>query len=206
MFVGWSGCLNMKFVGRIKNKELRDKVVGYFRENSEIIKATPTSITGKYHPPDEDKPGALIRHGDKVAWFCIQVASEFRLSSRELDVLIVAAYMHDIANATVAQGWSKIFIATDEEFIRGVQIKRNQELALKHAHFSAREVCNWVKGTLPHEDLVKLYYIIERHMAHWYPEDYEWKSWEPELPETFLEKMFALADYVMSRRNMTVVF
>lgn len=193
----------MKFIGRVKNRQLREKVVQYFRENKEAIRITPTSRTGYYHPKDEDSPGAIIRHGDKVAWFCIQAAKEFKFSTSELDLLIVASYMHDIAKATVAQGYSPIIISTDKEFIRGHQIKPSSDLIRSHAHHSARVTCNYVKDTITHGDLCVLYDVIERHMAHWYPEEYKRA---PPLPETFLEKVFALADMIMSRKGIKVDF
>jgi len=193
----------MRFIDKVANEALRQKVIDYYEENDELIRMVPTSTSGKYHPPDENKPGAMILHGDKVAWFCLVTAREFRLSQREIDILIVAAYMHDIANATVAMGFKPVLFSFEDSFQRGHQLSPSRELRAHHAHHSARVAGNLVKGTLPHEDLVKLYRIIERHMAHWYDEDDERA---PELPETDLEKWFALADMVMSRKEMRIEF
>jgi len=193
----------LKFIDKVENEALREKIIEYYKENAELIHMIPTSTSGRYHPPDEDKPGALIRHGDKVAWFCLVTAREFQLSQRDIDILIVAAYMHDIANAVTGMGFKPVLFSFEDEFKRGHQLLPSKDVRAHHANFSARITGNLVKDTLPHEDLVKLYNIIERHMAHWYDKDDERA---PPLPETDLEKWFALGDRVMSEKEMRIEF
>jgi hypothetical protein len=157
----------------------------------------PASLRGG-HSKDEDTGGGLILHGDKVAWFCLGASECLNLSERDTDILITASYLHDMTKATRI-GYKKVIFNFEGTIKRGYEIRPNMEIDHLHALYSAREGCKIVKEAIEHEDLEKLYHIIERHMI-WYNEGVE----RPPLPETNLEKLFSLADYIMSRKEVNM--
>lgn len=187
----------MRFLHEIKNAALRDKIIAYYDENIELLSLRPGSMSGKYHPVDEDRGGGQILHSDKVAWFCLRACEHFQLPDNIRDILIAAAYLHDVSKSTL-MGYKRVFFNFEGTIARGYQLNPG-DTDLHHANFSAREGASLIKGTVPHEDLVVFYNVVERHMSHWYPEDDDRR---PPLPETFLEKLFSTADNIMSQKEI----
>ena len=150
----------------------------------------PPSLSGDTHSKDEDVGGGLIIHCDKVAWFCIQYDDVYPLDVRDKDVLITASYLHDISKATL-MGYKHHMFNFNGTIVRGYEWSPNKDIDSNHASFSAKEGCKIVKGTIAQDKLEMLYHIIERHMKYKAP-----------FPETELEKLFALADHMMSRKEI----
>lgn len=55
----------------------------------------PASITGKYHPPDDNVPGGLCWHLKKTAWLGYRMFDNLGLCT---DIGVVAGLLHDIAH------------------------------------------------------------------------------------------------------------
>ncbi len=187
----------MRFLHEIKNEALREKIVVFYQDKLDLLSLRPGSISGEHHPGDEDRGGGQIIHSDKVAWFCMHMCEQMQYPDNIRDVLIAAAYLHDVSKSTI-MGYKRVIFNFEGAIARGHQLKPG-DTDKHHANFSAREGAALIKGTVPHEDLVVFYNVVERHMAHWYPEDDDRK---PPMPETDIEKMFALADYIVSREGL----
>ncbi len=55
----------------------------------------PASMTGKYHPPDDNTPGGLCWHLKKTAWLAYRMFDNLSLDT---DIGVVAGLTHDIAH------------------------------------------------------------------------------------------------------------
>ena len=56
----------------------------------------PASSTGKYHPPDSNGVGGLVRHTRATAYVVKELSPAFELNSFETDAAVSAAILHDL--------------------------------------------------------------------------------------------------------------
>ncbi len=82
-------------IKRIRDDELREKVVFLFKSAPEYFWRVASAITGKYHPPDEHVPSGLVKHTAKVVYFARGLAEAWDLE-KYMDEITAAALLHDI--------------------------------------------------------------------------------------------------------------
>ncbi len=189
----------MSYIKDIHDPRARDAILEYYEENWDLLSLRPSSIDGS-GPVDEDIGGGLIVHCDKVAWFCKHAAVARGFNNEDRDLLLMAAYLHDLSLPHL-MGYKRHVFNFEGAIVRGYDIKMKAELDQTHAYQSAQFGCKVVKDQIPHEQLVKLHGIIMSHMGQRcdLPDD----KVTPQ-PETELEILFAIADYVMSREGVHI--
>ena len=83
-------------IERIKDAEIRRFVAAVLNNAPEGFWTTPCSGTGKWHPPENQGEGGLIRHLLKCAEFSQDLCRFFNLSENETDVVLASTILHDI--------------------------------------------------------------------------------------------------------------
>jgi len=189
----------VSYIYDIKHDGARRAIRDYYRENWDLLNLRPPTIDGS-GPIEEDVGGGLIVHCDKVAWLCVRLATARGLSDADRDLLLMASYLHDVSLPKL-MGYKRHVFNFEGAIVRGYDIKMKADLDALHALKSAKFGCAVVKDIIEHEELVKLYHIIERHMGQRcvLPDD---KA--PPQPETELEILFAIADYLASREGLYI--
>jgi len=183
----------MKYVDTIKDEKLKKAVKRAYKFHGYKAYFLPSSLTGKHHPPDERGIGGLNKHVEKVCWFLDGVVKEFLYTDETRDILLTAAYFHDlgkIKNTTVEQCVS---FPEKGKPKRSIMVSRNIHGLDMHPYLSAKLAQEFlafegVKG----ETIQIISDIIETHMSHWYG---------GKRPTTELQKMFALADYIVAQEE-----
>lgn len=184
-----------KFLNKIKDPKLKRATILAFRINGYKFSFLPSSLTGKFHPKDEFGKGGLDAHTEKVCWYVDKIADEFGYPDHTRDLLLVAAYFHDLGkvkDTTVALALTYKGKKTE----RSVTVTRNIGGADVHPIISSRMAREYMEmeGVLE-EDIQVICDIVSKHMSHWY-------GMLPQ-PNSELEKMLALADFLASRREIT---
>lgn len=186
----------MKYLEKIKDEKMRRALLRAYSLYGYKARFLPSTITGKYHPPDEKGYGGLLRHMDKTAWLIDQIATEYQFSDTVRDMLITAAYFHDLGKVKQTSVTGELIYRKDETIFQ-TKVTRNVDSLDNHPLIGAgiaREFLKreGVKGEL----IIIICDLIAKHMSHWYP-------WLPQ-PETELEKLFALADFIVSREEFRI--
>jgi hypothetical protein len=161
------------------------------------LKFIPGSMTGVHHAKDEREKGGLRRHIEKVCWFVTKSSEAFKLSDEDKDILLVCAYFHDISKVRDTRVLEKM-IYLGKKILRKVEVAREVKEADVHPFESANMAREYLtKAEIENCTIGIIVNIIVCHMNHWYHPRYP-------LPKTEKEKMFALADYVVSREEFNL--
>lgn len=90
-----SVALIQKEIEKISSEDIKDFVYQAFSEVDKKFWISPASSSGKYHPPEDNGEGGLVRHVVKGVAVIEQFAVRARFSQRELDIAICAFLLHD---------------------------------------------------------------------------------------------------------------
>lgn len=83
-------------VRKIKTDEVADFVLEAFAHSDPQFWETPSSPSGKYHSPENQGKGGLVRHTVKAVAVVIDFADRARFTDIERDAAIAAMLLHDI--------------------------------------------------------------------------------------------------------------
>jgi len=183
----------MKYIDKIENKKLKNAVKKALEDYKPQLIFIPSSMTGKHHPYDERGKEGLLKHIEKVAWFVYQASIGLKLTSLERDILLTSAYFHDLGKVKETKVVQKISYPSLE---RTVEVSREIKKDL-HPIYSSEIAEEYLKKEGVETSIInQIKKIIISHMSHWYP-------YLPQ-PETNLEKLFYLADFITSRDNFNL--
>lgn len=135
----------------------------------------PASMSGKHHPPDERIAMGGLRHVKRCYQMCKHMAEMEDLSTRDEDLLLSAALLHDICRLGV-DGKSEHTVTEHPILVKDLVLQVVSEDSPYMA--IAGEVCD----------------IIAGHMGRWFQT--ECNEW--------LASLLHIADYVASRDNVIV--
>jgi len=174
----------------IENPKLERLITTIIEKYYNALRELPSSISGKHHPSDERSRYGLIRHLCRVAKFSEHIAVEFKLSPKDRDRLIAAALLHDISKCDTNQ-WN------GKEWIRD-EIQDELHPLLSSVILRSIYIKEFSMFPELQDDVDAIARLIERHMSHWtYPSNPK--------PETLLEHLFCLADYISAKFEMEEV-
>jgi len=180
----------------IKDEKLRKTVELMLYDWGYKLKFIPGSMTGVHHAKDERTMGGLSRHIEKICWFVTKSSEAFKLSDNDKDILLVCAYFHDISKVRDTRVLEKLTY-WGKNILRKVEMAREVKDGDRHPFESAIMAKEYlVKAEVDVCTIGIITNIIVCHMNHWYP--------RYPLPNTEREKMFALADYIVSREEFNV--
>lgn len=177
----------MKTLGLIKDIKLREYAEKLLKEVPDYFWTTPSSSTGKYHPPYQLGEGGLLRHTEAM---CYMAADLFRtkmydFTEREQDLALITIIFHDaFKNGYEDSGHTM------------------SEHPLYAAHFIKHhpESCKYLAGN----EITQLVNALETHMGRWNTNKENVEILRK--PTTEFEKFVHLCDYLGSRRYLDMDF
>lgn len=146
------------------------------------------SSTGKYHPAYSLGEGGLMRHTIalvRILNYLFDSSDEF--TTRERDCLRIAGIMHDSRKS-------------------GTQEQYNNNHSTKHEHpILAAEVVRTFKGRGYNDtEIETIATTIESHMGKWNTSNYS--DVVLPIPQNRLQTVLHQADYLASRKDITLTF
>lgn len=189
----------------MKNKELFNSILNTF-ENDDIkefalnainhfddyIWDVPASSTGKYHPSYSLGDGGLIRHTISVVKFLNHmfgvesIANQF--TSREKDLLRVAAITHDCKKSGSQQDYNK-----------------SKYTKFNHPLLAADFIRKLDNDNIGSEEKEFIAHVIESHMGSWNT-DKRYPDVVLPTPQDKYQIILHLADYLASRKDIEMKF
>jgi succinate dehydrogenase flavin-adding protein (antitoxin of CptAB toxin-antitoxin module) len=169
----------LRLIGDLAIREFVEKVLLAVPEYFFII---PASSTGKYHPTYALGAGGLARHVRAAVWIAVELTRMEDYTPHELDVVVASLLLHDCLKNGKENG--------------GATLAEHPIL-----------MSQFIKDKFPDEKLESLDEIlscIETHMGRWitnYKGEVVLKK-----PETRLQKIVHLADYIASRKQLEFNF
>ena len=168
-------------IDKIKSKDIKQQLFLAFTKVPEYFYKIPASSTGKYHPAYATGEGGLLRHTIAAARIaCDLVDLEmYGLTDDEKDYIICALLLHDTFKSGV----------THSKYT----LHNHPMLAAQHVRANcSREFAN---NVCP---------LIESHMGQWNTS--KWDKTVLPKPETKLQQIVHLCDYLASRKYLTFEF
>lgn len=168
-------------INHIKSEEIKKNLYTAFTDVPEYFYNIPASSTGKYHPAYATGEGGLLRHTIAAARIaCDLVDLEmYGLTDDEKDYIICALLLHDTFKSGV----------THSKYT----LHNHPLLSAQHV----RKVCSreFADNVCP---------LIESHMGQW--NTCKWDKTVLPKPETKLQQIVHLCDYLASRKYLTFEF
>jgi len=153
----------------------------------------PSSLSGNFHPLDEDIPGGLIKHTEKICWLIRCYKEKLGMSDLSYDILMTCAFFHDIGKADKANIKLQLELQ-DGKLHRKWLIDIDRKDYDNHPQIGASIAEKYLKAeNVPQTIIDQIKGIITCHMA---PFDTN------VLPKTDQEKLFSYFDYLSSRKEL----
>lgn len=121
-------------ISEIKNLDIRKFAKEVLDNAPEGFWTTPCSGSGKYHPPENQGNGGLIRHLLKCVIIAKDLCKFMNLSERDKDIVLASAILHDIKKN--GDPWGK---TTDmehgklgAEFLNSFKLKEPEKTEIKN--------------------------------------------------------------------------
>jgi len=165
----------------INNEVIKGLTVKVLTEAPAYIWTAVSSITGKYHPPEDNEEGGVCLHLKKTAWIAYRMFDNLLLDT---DIGVVAGLTHDIAQRGLEDEPSDDF-----------------EVYKKHGQLAAERVTGYAEffeeSLNLHKDeefhtWLEISNCVYTHMGRW--SDTE--------PQSQVEILFHLADVASSTRGL----
>lgn len=187
----------MTYLEKIKDEKLKKAVQRAYSIYGYKLYFLPSSLTGRHHPKDEHGIGGLKNHIEKLCWFLEKVAEEYQYSDRERDILYTAAYFHDLGKVKQTTVTHELTYNESGKRKRLTRVSRKIGGPDLHPIISAKMATEFLSEAGVDEGTIGIIYrLIERHMGHWYP--------NLPKPQTELEKLFALGDYIVAKEEFRI--
>ena len=152
----------------------------------------PASSTGKYHPPYSLGEGGLVRHTIAVTKFLNHMfgveAISNRFTSRERDLLKVAAIVHDMFKSGTQENYDK-----------------SKWTRFDHPIFAANFVRMFDDDLVNQKEKEFIAHAIESHMGEWNT-DKRYPNVVLPKPHDMFQVILHLADYLASRKDIEMNF
>ena len=165
----------------INNEVIKGLTVKVLTEAPAYLWTAVSSITGKYHPPEDNEEGGVCLHLKKTAWIAYRMFDNLLLDT---DIGVVAGLTHDIAQ-------------------RGLEDEPSDDIEVYkiHGDLAAQRLLEY-KATLPQEGdslskeealWLEVVGCVSSHMGRW----------GLRIPKSRYAVLFHLADVASSTRGLT---
>lgn len=171
-----------------ENENLRELCIAVLSDLPEYIWEVPGSSSGKYHPATDLGEGGLMRHQVCVARICNYILQleqyQNRIDSRQRDCMRIAAIAHDG---------------------RKSGLENSGHTVHEHPVLAGDAVWN-LRNKFPEleDELILIRDLIYTHSGQWTTSE------RSELilpkPETEMQELIHLSDYIASRRDIEMLF
>lgn len=151
----------------------------------------PASTSGKYHPAISLGQGGLIRHTLAVCYFTRTLLdwAGVPAEDKRYSIALAAALLHDCCKKADAEQYTAF-----DHPIRAAELIRRRAYAL--ASFEV--------ATIAPADIDTLCGIVAAHMGRWNTNPKYNPGVELPTPITALQRLVATADYLASRKDITL--
>lgn len=174
-----------------ENEDIKEFAIVLLDGLPDYIWHVGASSTGKYHPAYSLGEGGLMRHQIAVVrflnFFLELEQYNSKLDSRERDLLRVAGLVHDGRKS-----------GTQEEYEKSKYTKFDHPLKM------AEVVMSYDGKYLNHDELKFIADAISKHMGQWNTD--KSKAIELPKPNDKFSRMLHVADYLASRKSLTMDF
>jgi putative nucleotidyltransferase with HDIG domain len=164
-----------------------------FEDYRSKLEKLPSSLSGNFHPKDEDVPGGLIKHTEKICWLIKMYKEKNGLSNLSYDILMTCALFHDIGKADKVNIKLRLELQNGKlsrKYLIDIDKKDYEE----HPQNSADIAEKYLKAEGVQQSIIdQIKGIIVCHMN---PFD------NSPQPKTDLERLFSFFDYLSSRREL----
>ena len=182
----------------IVNEDIREFAKKLLDDAPEYFYHVAASSTGKYHPQISLGDGGLMRHTKAVVRFFNHIIGIEQNSSlftdRELDLGRAACLIHDIQKSGDATTYA-------EKSNNG---EKKVFTVFEHPLLAAKYVMNYKGQYLNEKELNYIASCVSTHMGQWATD--KKSSVVLPKPETEMQKMVHLADYLASRKDIEMQF
>ena len=174
-----------------ENEDIKEFAVVLLDNVPEYVWHVGASSTGKYHPQYSLGEGGLMRHQMAVVRFLnfflgLEQYSN-KIHSRERDLMRIAALTHDARKS-----------GTQEDYERSKYTKFN------HPILMADVIRSYDGKYLNHDELELIANTISKHMGQWNSDKKSGVTLPK--PDDIYSELVHLADYLASRKDLTVEF
>jgi 23S rRNA maturation-related 3'-5' exoribonuclease YhaM len=165
----------------IKNEKIRNFTIECLKLADPILETIPTSVTGKYHPPECNGPGGLVKHIRRACHFAsvLMRANNWDINEIKGDILYSAVLLHDIGKLGDYTGC-------------GWKYKKHAQLAC--------EIADKKKDMLPEPIFKTIRNCILHHMSSWGDTAIK----KPVEKYTQLEYLTFLSDYFAAQKDIVI--
>ncbi|MCY7861194.1 HD domain-containing protein [Bacillus licheniformis] len=173
-----------KYLDLIANPEIRAFAEHMLQKAPNYFYIIPASVSGKWHAPWSTDKGGLVRHvlmGCQVAY---DLSRTFGLTDKETDMALAAMIGHDII---------KYGLDFDDRYM-------DMHPFMPRSYYGHYKSEGYVGDYAKTPEFDTIMSAIERHMGNIMTG--EWTSVGGVRPETPLQYVVHLADYVASRKNL----
>lgn len=178
----------------IEDYEIMKAVEKAWENYRKRLKLLPSSFSGHNHPPKDREVGGMKNHIEYLCWYINSYCIEFEKNSKIKDILMASAFFHDISSCDIMKIEPRLKIIDEKTIQRELIITRHNEEfhfhPLKSADLAKSYLIDAGVSTKTIDIIVN---IIKSHMGHWCK--------DLPQPKTDLELAFALADFIVSRRE-----
>lgn len=182
--------LREEYLESLENEDMKIFAKELLNTIPEYWYSVPASSTGKYHPQYALGDGGLMRHSIAVLRFVnhIFATNIFNFSSRERDILRIAAIMHDTRKS-----------GSQEDY------KNNKYTRFEHPLLAAEVIRSYKsKGFINDDEIEIMANAIESHMGQWNTD--KRSGIVLPIPSNKYQKLLHLADYLASRKDIEMRF
>lgn len=158
---------------RIKDDDIRKFTTTALDNAPKAFWIIPASSSGKYHPPEDQGEGGLVRHLIKSGEISLELAKFYNLSEKDTDIVFAASIIHDIQKNGIP--WTE------------------------HTDYTHGLIAyNWLEQfSLKQPEKDEIRNCIRYHMAQWVQPAEEVKR---AMTPTTNEHVVQLSDYFSSRK------
>lgn len=143
----------------------------------------PSSLSGKYHPEWALGDGGLLRHTICGMYYVEEIAETYGVYGRNVDLALAASALHDSHK---------------------YGIDFNPDYSHMHPYLPRAQYKDFKNWMMSDEDFELIFRAVERHMGN--IESGCWQTISGLKPESNIEKVVHLADYVASRSKTLFSF
>lgn len=172
----------LKELNTIKDDSIREFTIRMLNELPDYFYEVPASSSGKYHPSYALGDGGLVRHTKAAVGIANMLFTIYDFSEHDCDIIRASLIMHDgLKSGYVQKRWTQFDHPIQMSTFIGARVKPEDDI------FEDSEL---IRG------------CIESHMGQWNTRN----GVVMPLPETEMQKMVHLCDYLASRKSIEFNF
>lgn len=139
---------------QINNDKIRDFTIKCLEKVDPIIEKIPASSSGKFHPPECNTEGGLIKHIQRTCYFANTFFNSFQWSNTEIkaDIVLSALLLHDIGKK---EKYVKYWDYVDHPITAAKMISEFKSMLDEKIFNTIRDCVKWHMGVFSPKSIKK---------------------------------------------------